>query len=460
MFGISTFFNLAQTVTAQVPVQAAAETVVLTSQAWTALVIFAVMYLFLVFEVIEKSLLTMIAAGLIIACGCINPANAMECINLDVLMLLIGMMTAVSIIGETGFIEWVAMLIAKKLKGNALWIMLTIFAFAMFISAFLPNATVVILLIPVVILIGQILEVPTAPLIILIAIASNIGGTATYIGDPPNTILGSKLNIGFMPFIYNLAPVAILVGLAFLAFTGLTLKRSLRVPAQIRARILNSYPELAIRNHTKMFKALFVFGAMLIAFIFSEPLGIPCGVIAIVGMSVMMVFCGEESDKMYKTVEWDTIIFFAGLFIIIGALEHNHVIDYLAVQMNAFCGGDFLFAAMFILVASAILSAFLDNIPFIIAMAPMVKTMVEQSGLGIENPQCQALIWALALGACLGGNGTLIGSSSNIIAAKMGSSSGTPISFLRFTLWGMPITAIAVVVSAFYIWVRYFVLGI
>lgn len=452
--------QLATTTTAEIPTFGA-----LGYPAWIAVTIFGLLYLFLVFEWIEKSLVTLLGAGLAIACGCISFPDAAKCVNLDVLFLLIGMMTAVSIIAETGFIEWIAILVAKKLKGNALAIMITLMALAMILSAFLPNATIVILLIPVIILIGQILEIKVAPLIILVAIASNIGGTATYVGDPPNTILGSGLNLGFMPFIYNLAPVVLVIAIAFLITIFFILRKPLNVTNDIRARIQNAYPELAIRDKKKMIWALIIFILMLVGFVSTQPIKdyfgveIPCGIIAMFGMALMMVFCKQHSDKMYRKVEWDTILFFIGLFIVIGALEHNQVIECLAHKMNALCAGDMLFAAMLILIASAFLSAFLDNIPYIIAMTPLVQIMINEQGLSIDHPHAQALIWSLALGACLGGNGTLIGASSNIIAAKMGQNAGTPISFMHFTLWGMPLVAESIIISAIYIYFRYFVLG-
>ncbi|MEN9359766.1 MAG: hypothetical protein RL095_1301 [Verrucomicrobiota bacterium] len=531
----------------------------LTAKAWLCLGIFALLYVCLTTEIIERSLAAIFGAAAVIASGCIDIKAALACVDLNVLFLLVGMMTSVAILAETGFIEWIAVSAAKKLKGDGVKIVIALLTINMLLSCFLPNVTVVIMIIPVTVLIAQILELPMVPLIVFSAMASNIGGVATYIGDPPNAILGSYLGMGFMPFIYHMTPIAFVIAALFIGVVVLSLRSKLQVPERIRVRILDSHPELAIRNRKKMNICLGVFAAMLVAFIVQTPIAdatakrvgvlvhdearakiakeagaaailtednfsaeidsfaarkgkdydvlvatelfmasiqnqpelmercaklgisekagtiianpdqalkdagagitIPIGIIALSAMALMLLLCREESDKMYKTVEWDAILYYCGLFIVIGALEHNGLILKLA-DMIMGISHNHLVTCMIILFGSAILSAFLDNTPFIIAMCPLVKHIIGVDyGGDLMHPEAQAMIWSLLLGTCLGGNGSLIGSSANIIAAKIGDKSGAPVSFGAFTKIGFPIMLATVCVAAVYVWLRYFVFG-
>ncbi|OGV31677.1 MAG: hypothetical protein A2020_05825 [Lentisphaerae bacterium GWF2_45_14] len=419
-----------------------------------SIIIFLIVYLFIASEKIEKSVAAILGAVAVLATGLITFEQAVSSIDLNVIFLLIGMMTCVGILAETGFFEWVAISSAKASKGSAALILVMLLIITMVFSSFLDNVTTVILIVPVTILITQLLEIPTIPFLILEALASNIGGTATLIGDPPNIIIGSKANITFNDFIVNLAPCILVVGAVFIVISLFLLRKNLKVPAHIRSRVLQSYPSLALLDKRKMWASLFVFGLIFVGFFTHNITGLPPGVIALGGMGLMLLFCKSKSDSVLKSVEWDVILFFIGLFIVIGAMEHNGVINFLAKKIIELCGDNMLMACMLILWGSAVFSAILDNIPFVIAMTPLVQEMLKNLGLPTTGPH--PLFWALALGACLGGNGTLIGASANVVTCKLGEKNGYKISFMKFLKWGFPLMVIQVLIAMVYMWFRYF----
>lgn len=424
--------------------------------------IFVLVYILLATEIIEKSVAALLGGCAAIMMGLITFEQAVESIDLNVIFLLVGMMTCVAILAETGFFEFVAIFVAKAMKGNAAAILVMMLVITMVFSALLDNVTTIILLAPVTILITQLLELPAVPFLILEALASNIGGTATLIGDPPNIIISSQVKLSFNDFIINLAPGVVVIAVVFIALAVWLLRKHLKVSEQVKMRVIQSYPKLAIVDMKKMVRSLLVFLFIFVGFFLHHHLHVEPGVVALSGMCLMLVFCKSESEEMLKSVEWDAILFFIGLFIVIGALEHNHVIDKLAELMLAYCGDSLFMAAMVILVGSAFFSAILDNIPFVIAMTPMVQKLIVQldpSFSGIENGLAftsHPLFWALALGACLGGNGTIIGASANVVAAKIGQRNGYQITFLGFMGYGVPFMLITVILASLYMWVRFF----
>ena len=323
-----------------------------------------------------------------------------------------------------------------------------------FFRLFLDNVTTIILLAPVTILITQILEVPTMPFLILEALASNIGGTSTLIGDPPNIIIGSRLQLSFFDFIYYTAPGIIIIGLVFIVTCIIIFRKNFRINNSVRVRVLKSYPNLAIRDIKKMRIALIIMGLIFVGFFIHHHLNLQAGLVSIAGMCLMLIFCRSETEGMLKSVEWDVILFFIGLFIVIGALEHNGLIDLLADYMLHHCGENMFAACLIILFGSAIFSSILDNIPFVIAMTPLVQKLMIQYGGTEYGPH--PLIWALVFGACLGGNGTLIGASANIIVSKIGQKNGYPITFGKFLCYGFPFMIQSLILAALYLWFRFF----
>ena len=419
-----------------------------------SIIIFVLVYLLLASEKVEKAVAAVLGASAVILGGLIDFDSAMHSIDLNVIFLLVGMMTCVAILAETGFFEWVAISVAKAMSGRAIPILVMLLAVTMVFSALLDNVTTIILLAPVTILITQLLELPTMPFLILEALASNIGGTATLIGDPPNIIIGSRAELTFNDFIHHLMPGVIVIATVFTITALLTLRKQLHVTDQIRTRVTESCPKLAIRDARKMKRSLIVFGMIFLGFFTHHHLGVPPGIIALAGMGIMLPACYTKSEKMLRHVEWDAILFFIGLFIIIGALEHNGVIDLLANGMLDLCGDNLLLTTLVVLWGSALLSAVLDNIPFVIVMMPLIQKMLVDTG---GSPTGDSpLFWALALGACLGGNGTIIGASANVVVSKIGERNGYHITFLHFLKWGVPFMIQSVLIAMVYLWIRYF----
>ncbi len=419
-----------------------------------SIIIFVVAYFFIVTEKIEKSIEALLGAVAVIAGGLISFEDAVHSIDLNVIFLLVGMMTCVGILAETGFFEWVAIFIAKRMKGDAVKILISMLTVTMIFSALLDNVTTIILLAPVTILITQLLEIPTLPFLILEAIASNIGGTATLIDNPPNIIIGSVAKLSFNDFIFNLAPGVAVIAVIFLITAVLLMRKHLHVPEHIKERVLKSYPRLAIRDSKNMKKSVFVFALIFTGFFVHHIFHIPPGIVAVGGMCLMLLICKSDTEDILKVVEWDAIMFFVGLFVMIGALEHNGVIEYLAKIMLDLCGDNMFLTAVIVLCGSAFFSAILDNIPFVIAMTPLVQKLIVSSGG--EMTGSHPLFWALALGACLGGNGTLIGASANVVAGKIGARNGYAISFMEFLKYGVPFTIQSVIIAVIYMWIRYF----
>jgi Na+/H+ antiporter NhaD/arsenite permease-like protein len=316
----------------------------------------------------------------------------------------------------------------------------------------------------VTILIAQVLEISPIPFVILEAIGSNIGGTATLIGDPPNILIGLQGGLSFNSFIINLTPAVIIVFLIFMGTAIFFFKGRLKVPANIRNRLIDAIPNLAIVDKKNMIRALVVLGSTVIAFFFARIIHLEPGIIALAGAMILLVVCGVEPNEAMRHVEWGVIFFFTGLFIMVACLQVNGVITWLADSMLKIAGHNLFLACIVILWGSAILSAVLDNIPYVMAMIPLIKLMIGPmaAAMAITDPAliqlkiAQPMWWSLALGACLGGNGTLIGASANVVSARISENSKYHISFILFTKYGFLFMIQSIIVCTIYIWLRYF----
>ncbi len=428
-----------------------------------SILIFICVYLFIVTEKIDKTIASMMGAFTMIILGLISFSDAVAAIDFNVIFLLVGMMTCVFILSKTGFFEWLAIIIAKHTKGSPILIMLFFLFLVGILSAFLDNVTTIILMAPVTILITQLLEISPVPFLILEAIASNIGGTATLIGDPPNILIGSQADLSFNEFIVNLGPVIVVVFIVFAATVYFLFRKQWNVPASVKKRVTEAIPHLAIIDKKNMIKALIVMAAVFIGFFTHHLTHLEPGVIAMVGSIVMMLVCKADIDATLVSVEWGVIFFFIGLFMIVAGLEHNGVITALVQGVIKVAGMNLFLLCIVILIGSAVFSAVLDNIPFVITMIPMIKKLIVQLALyqGITNPEviqhqlAYPLWWSLALGACLGGNGTLIGASANIIVSKIGGKNKTPISFMQFSKYGFPFMVQSILICLIYIWIKF-----
>ncbi len=430
-----------------------------------AIVIFLVTYALIATEKMDKTLAALLGAVVMIVSGAAPYTLALRAIDMNVIFLLVGMMVIVGILAQTGVFEWMAIHLARLAGGNGLIIMLSFLALTAFISAFLDNVTTVILIAPLTIFVTQILEIPTKPLLILEAIFSNIGGTATLVGDPPNILIGAKTHLSFNEFILNLTPVVLLVLAVSLVAVGLFYRKAMRTNAVGRERIRRARPDLAILQPDRLRRASVVFAGVLIGLFTGRFLNIEPGLLALAGGVIMALVVKREAHEILLFVEWNTIFFFIGLFMLIFGLEHNGVFEALGRHMLTMTGGNLMITALAILWFSAIASAIVDNIPLVMAMIPLVQSMtpVFAKQLGLEGQEAliaaritHPLFWSLALGACLGGNGTLIGASANVIIAQIGKRNNQAFSFWDFSKLGIPLMLISLTICSFYIYFRYF----
>ncbi len=430
-----------------------------------AISIFCIAYIFIATEWIDKTIVSLLGAAAMVCFGVINYEPALGAVDLNVVFLLVGMMMIVNVFSETGVFEWLSIKISQVTKGRGLLILLSFLVMTAVLSMFLDNVTTVILVAPIMILLAQILEIPIVPALIMSAIFSNIGGVATMIGDPPNILIGSKTSFNFNDFIQNLSPVVLLISVVLLSGIALIFRKKYQTDESARERVKSARPEEAITEPQKLRKALIIFGVVLLGFFFGHQVRLEPGIVAICGAMLMCLICRVEISNALRAVEWNTIFFFIGLFMMIAGLETNGVFQSMGEYMLRLSNNDLLTTAIVILWFSAFASAIIDNIPLVMAMIPLVHGIVPvfAQQLGIENDAAQIraaieapLFWALALGACLGGNGSLIGASANVVIAQIAKRSDYEISFWNFTKYGFPMMLISIIISTIYIWLRYF----
>jgi Na+/H+ antiporter NhaD/arsenite permease-like protein len=423
-----------------------------------------VVYFFIATEIVDKTIAALIGAGLMIGLHLIGYEEALHAIDLNVLFLLIGMMIVVNTLTDTGVFEWLAIKLARLAKGNGLLIAVFFMLLTAFLSAFLDNVTTVILMAPITILLCQLLEIPAVPILIMEAVFSNIGGTATLVGDPPNILIGSQTALSFNDFLANLSPVVLVIVVVLLGLMVLMFRKAIKTTPQTRKRIETSRPEKAILQPIVLKKALVVFGLILAGFFAGRALEIEPGIIALAGAMIMVLVCKKDIHHSLLHVEWNTILFFSGLFMMISALEHAHVFEKMGEMILHLCNGNLMATALTILWFSAIASAIVDNIPLVMAMIPLVKGIVpifaQQMGIDdaalIHTQIAEPLLWSLALGACLGGNGTLVGASANVVIAQVANRNNCPITFWSFTKYGFPFMIVSLLIAHLYLYVRYF----
>ena len=432
--------------------------------ALVAISIFAITYIGIASEKVDKTAAALLGAALAVSIGVVPYEAALHAVDLNVVLLLVGMMLAVNVLAGTGVFEWVAVKIARKAGGRGLPILLLFLLATAVMSALLDNVTTVILIAPITILLCEILAMPATPFLILVALASNIGGTATLVGDPPNVLIASETGLGFNEFIWNLGPVVALLMVAGGLTVGLAFRKTFQVPEELRERVLRARPEKAILEPDRLRRGLVVFGLMLIGFFVSHALHLEPGIIAISGGLLMAVVCGIDLHHALEKVEWNSVFFFVGLFMLIGALEHHHVFEELGRVMLRVTDGNFAMTVLVVMWFAALASAIVDNIPLVIAMLPLLQTIVpvfgQQMGIADDPALLRAqveepLYWSLALGACLGGNGSLVGASANVVIAQIGARNKHPIGFVGFSKYGFPTMLATLGIATAYVWVRY-----
>ena len=430
-----------------------------------AVFIFGLTYVLIASEKVDKTIAALLGASVVIFAGLIPYQVALAKVDLNVIYLLAGMMVIVNILTTTGVFEWLAVQAGQKAKGNGVVLLVLLLVVTAVLSAFLDNVTTIILIAPVTILITQVLEIPCIPFLILEAVFSNIGGTATLVGDPPNVLIGSQAHIDFNDFILNLTPVVIIVMIVSLLVVMRFMRSALKTNRAARSRLMSATPHLAIVRPKRLARAAVVFFLVVLGFFLGHFLKVQPGIVALGGAVLMALVCQIDIREMLGKVEWGTLFFFIGLFMLVGSLEYVGLFDYLGHKLIDMTRGNLFLTAMAILWASAILSAIVDNIPLVMSMIPLIKSIIPAfaAQMGLEAGSAAAhsaiaepLYWSLALGACLGGNGTLVGASANVVVSQIAKRNGYNLTFARFTRYSLPLMLLSVAISSIYIYFRYF----
>ncbi|WP_369639188.1 SLC13 family permease [Nocardia sp. JMUB6875] len=423
-----------------------------------AVAVFTVSYLLIASERVHKTVAALVGAGVVILVGIMDSDDVFYShetgVDWNVIYLLLGMMIIVGVLRQTGIFEYVAIWAAKRAKGSALRVMILLVFITATASGFLDNVTTVLLIAPVTMLVCERLEISPLPFLIAEVLASNIGGAATLIGDPPNIIIGSRAGLSFNDFFLNLTPIVLIELAVFTLLLPRLFRGSFDVDPERAADIMQLNEREAIQDPKLLIKCGIVLAAVFAGF-FGHPIfHLEPSLVALLGAGALVLISGLPQRDYLSAVEWETLLFFAGLFVMIGALVKTGVIGRLAKYATELTGGNALVATMLILVVSAVLSGIIDNIPYVATMSPLVAELVEH----LDNPaRADALWWALALGADFGGNLTAVGASANVVMLGIAKRSDHPISFWEFTRKGILVTAVTIVVAAPYLWLRYFI---
>ncbi|HRD12407.1 MAG TPA: ArsB/NhaD family transporter [Mycobacterium sp.] len=422
-----------------------------------ALGVFLIAYLFIATEKINKVKAALGGAAVIAAAG-IAGADDMffsreTGIDWNVIFLLLGMMVIVGVLRQTGVFEYIAIWASKRAKGSALRVMILLALITAGASALLDNVTTVLLIAPVTLLVCERLAISPVPFLLAEVFASNIGGAATLVGDPPNIIIASRAGLSFNDFLLHLTPLVVIVLAAFLALLPVIFRGSFRVEPQRVAEVMSLNEREAIRDVRLLVRCAVVLAIVFAAFIAHSIIHVEPAVAALLGAGTLIVITGIKSERYLDSVEWETLLFFAGLFILVGSLVKTGVIGQVARLAGEATGGNALLAATAILFVSAVLSGIIDNIPYVATMSPVVADLT----MTIANPvHSQALWWSLAAGADFGGNLTAVGASANVVMLGIAAREGHPISFWEFTRKGAVVTALTILIAGPYMWLRYF----
>ncbi len=429
---------------------------------YIATTILILVYVVLIYDRINTSVVAMLGASLMVLLGVINQKTAINGIDFNTLALLIGMMIIVSITSKSGLFQYVAIKSAKIVRASPMGILIILTLITAVFSAMLDNVTTVLLIGPITLLITDALKIKVFPFFFAEIIASNIGGTATLIGDPPNIIIGSAANLSFNQFLENLAPISIISMIFLLVIIFFLFKKSIKVSLKSRARVMRFNEKKAITDKPLMIKSLSVLFLVLLGFTIGHSHGIEPGTSALSGAGLLFLIAyrkqkldkqNETIHKIFGEVEWVTIFFFAGLFIIVTGVEQTGLLKIFGKKMLDLTKGDLMWTTLLILWVSGVSSSFINNIPFVATMIPLIESTKEQFG---SDAAIEPLWWALALGACFGGNGSLIGASANLTIAAYAGKAGQPITFMKFLAYAFPIMILTLVIASIGLWLMFF----
>jgi len=419
-----------------------------------AVLVFIITYVFIVSERISKVLVAFAGAGVLIVLKIIPQEYAYTHINLTVISLLFSMMLIVKTAVHSGMFEYLAIWSAQKAKGDPKTILFAFIVLTALMSAFLDNVTTVLLVGPVSIFIARQLQISPMPFIISEIFASNIGGTATLIGDPPNLMIGSAAHLTFSDFLVHLGPIVLLQLLLLIVFLMVSFQKQLISTNKARALIIEMNPKQVIKNPILLHKSIVVLCVVIFGFLMHGYLDIESDTIALFGAVALLIWARSDVDAILKEIEWSTLLFFAALFILVSGLEYTGVLQKIAdMLMKNITEPDGIQKTSILLIwTSGILSGILDNIPLVATLIPIIKI----TGVSIGVQSVYPLWWSLSLGACLGGNGTIIGASANVIMVDMARKNNIPLTFRSFLKYSIPVTLISLGVSSLYVYTRYF----
>ncbi len=429
---------------------------------WVSTCILAITYAVIMSEKVNRAIVALVGSGLMIVVGVLDQDEAIKGIDWNTIGLLTGMMILVSISRRSGMFQYLAIWSAQAAKAHPAGILFILQITTAVLSAFLDNVTTVLLVVPVTLAICGTLKVPVYPYLFAEIFASNIGGTATLIGDPPNILIGSQAGLAFNDFVYHLTPVIIIVMVVQAIMIHIVWGKDLKATAESEAAVMAMNAKEAIQDWVLLRQSLIVIGLVMIGFILARPLHLEPATIAMLGAAILMLLdnwehhnekAAQNIHSTFGDVEWITIFFFIGLFIVVHGVDVGGLLNMLANKLVAATGGSLGHTGYAILWASAILSAIVDNIPFVATMIPLIKNMAPSFG-GADH--IQPLWWCLSLGACLGGNGTLIGASANLTVAGIAERNGVPFRFMTYTLYAFPMMLVSVAICHVYLWWRYF----
>ena len=421
-----------------------------------AISVFLIAYIFIASERFNRVAVALIGAASMIVIGATD-ADAIfyshdTGIDWNVIFLLLGMMIIVGVIHKTGFFEYLAVKAIKRAKGEPKRALVSLIILTAVASAILDNVTTILLAIPMTLIVCKQLNVSPVPFILSQVFASNIGGAATLVGDPPNIIIASRANLSFNDFLINMAPWVIVVMLVITPMLVFMFRKQLVNTAADRAKIAKLDESSYIKDRVLLKKSLFVLSAVMVAFVLHTTLHLEPSIVALLGAGVLVGISRLKPKDYAMDVEWNTLIFFAGLFIMVGALVNTGALGKFAQFLKDQVGDQASLAAMVLLIVSALLSGIVDNIPYVASMSPVVTELSS----GISGQYGDVLWWALAFGADFGGNATIIGASANVVAVGLAHKAGIKISFWQFAKYGIPVTFVSVAMVVPYILIRYF----
>jgi Na+/H+ antiporter NhaD/arsenite permease-like protein len=418
---------------------------------WIALAVFIVTYGAIASDRIDRTLAALLGAVAAILLGVVTQEAGFGAVDWNVIFLLFGMMVIAGVLRRTGVFGWLAVRTVRLARGEPLVILLLLAGITALLSAFIDNVTTIVLLVPVTLYIATTLRLSPIPFVLAEVLASNIGGTATLIGDPPNILIGSAAGLTFVDFLLNLAPVIVLVFIVSAAALAVVFRGQMTVAPEVREAVLAIDDSEFITDRRLLRLSLVVLALTIVGFLVAAPIHQQPATIALLGAAVLLLVARLEPAELIREVDWSTLLFFVGLFVVIEGLVATGVIAAVGTGLAEMTGGDQAVTTLGLLWVSGFASALVDNIPYTATMIPVVHQ------LGTSGLATEPLWWALSLGACLGGNATIVGASANVVAANALVRAGHPISFWRFLRIGGMVALISLLISSAYVWVRYLV---